>query len=185
MVNMMWRKRESTSCLVHDKRIEFWLISSPEVATPPAFAAFPGPYRILPLRNTVIASGVDGIFAPSETTKHPFFSNNAASAPEISFCVADGRATWQGTSHGVDFPSTYVHLYLSAYSLILPLFTFLRFITNASFSSLKPSASSISPLESDIVTTFAPIWIAFCVAYCATLPEPDTVQILSFRLSPL
>ena len=43
---MMWRKRESTSSRGHGKRIEFWLISSPEVATPPALAAFPGPKRI-------------------------------------------------------------------------------------------------------------------------------------------
>ena len=94
-------KRLSTSSLDHDRRIEFWVISSPEVATPPAFAAFPGPNRILCLRKTLTASGVEGMLAPSETTKHPFLTSSAASAPEISFWVAEGNATWQGTSHGV------------------------------------------------------------------------------------
>src|SRR5439155_3436917 len=45
IVDMMWRKRESTSSHGHGKRIEFWLISSPDVATPPALAALPGPKR--------------------------------------------------------------------------------------------------------------------------------------------
>ena len=47
IVNMMWRKRESTSSRGHGNRIEFWLISRPDAATPPAFAALPGPKRIL------------------------------------------------------------------------------------------------------------------------------------------
>ena len=46
--------------------------SSPVVATPPAFAAFPGPKRILFSKNTFTASGFDGIFAPSEIVLHPF-----------------------------------------------------------------------------------------------------------------
>ena len=45
------------------------LISSrPEVATPPALAAFAGPNRMPAARNLSIASGVDGMFAPSATT---------------------------------------------------------------------------------------------------------------------
>ena len=51
IVDMMWRNRESTSSRGHGKRIEFWLISRPEVATPPAFAALPGPNRIFFSRN--------------------------------------------------------------------------------------------------------------------------------------
>ena len=111
----------STSSLVHDRRIEFWLISKPDVETPPALAALPGPNSILAFKNTLIASIVDGILAPSETQKQPFLTNNLASASLISFCVADGNATWQGTSHGVDFPSKYSHLYFLAYSLMRPL----------------------------------------------------------------
>src|SRR5207247_8187048 len=42
IVAMMWRKRKSTSPRGHGSRIEFWLISSPDVATPPALAALPG-----------------------------------------------------------------------------------------------------------------------------------------------
>ena len=33
----------STSSRDHGSLIEFWVISSPDVATPPAFAALPGP----------------------------------------------------------------------------------------------------------------------------------------------
>jgi hypothetical protein len=41
------------------------------------------------------------------------------------------------------------------------------------------------PPESDSVTTFAPMSSAFSVAYCATLPEPETVQTLPFIESPM
>jgi len=64
--------QRSTSSRVHDRRIEFWVISKPEVATPPALAALPGPKRIFAAKYTSIASGVDGIFAPSNTQIHPF-----------------------------------------------------------------------------------------------------------------
>src|SRR6266513_1786969 len=67
IVDMMWRKRESTSSRVHEKRIEFWLISRPEVATPPALAALPGPKRIFLARNRSTAAGALGILAASET----------------------------------------------------------------------------------------------------------------------
>jgi hypothetical protein len=39
---------------------------------------------------------------------------------------------------------------------------------------VKPSSSTTVPLESDTVTTLAPKAMAFSIAYCATLPEPDT-----------
>ena len=44
----------------------------------------------------------------------------------------------------------------------------------ASFSGVKPSSSTMVPLESDTVITLAPRAIAFSTAYCATLPEPET-----------
>src|SRR5512133_1008535 len=106
IVNMMWRKRESTSSRDHGRRIEFWLISRPDVATPPAFAAFPGPKAIFDFRNTSTASGVDGIFAPSETATQPFLTSVFASSALTSFCVAQGRAISHLTSHG-RFPATY------------------------------------------------------------------------------
>ena len=40
-------------------------------------------------------------------------------------------------------------------------------------SSLIPSLSNKVPDESDIVMTFAPRWIHFSAAYCATFPEPE------------
>ncbi len=39
-----------------------------------------------------MASGVEGMFAPSETQKQPFFASASAWDPSISFCVAQGRA---------------------------------------------------------------------------------------------
>ncbi len=67
-------------------------ISSPDVATPPALAAFAGPYRILCSRNSFVASSVLGMFAPSLTTFTPFLMRLAASFALISFCVALGNA---------------------------------------------------------------------------------------------
>ena len=46
MPSMMPFSLESTSSKLQLSRSEFWLISRPEVATPPALAAFAGPYRI-------------------------------------------------------------------------------------------------------------------------------------------
>ena len=42
-----------------------------EVATPPAFAALPGPNATPASRNTWTRSGVHGMFAPSATARHP------------------------------------------------------------------------------------------------------------------
>src|SRR5690606_6316114 len=76
----------------------FCIISSVEVATPPALAAFPGPNRILASWKTRIPAGVVGILAPSHTAIQPFFTNMAALFPLVSFWVADGSAKSQGTS---------------------------------------------------------------------------------------
>ena len=97
---MMLNKRWSTSSRVHDKRIAFWLISKPEVATPPAFDALPGAYKIFAFTNVSTAPKVDGILAPSATQKQPFANKVLASASSNSFCVAQGKATSQGTAQG-------------------------------------------------------------------------------------
>ncbi len=47
-------------------------------------------------------------------------------------------------------------------------------ISATSFSWLKPASSTTVPFESDTVMTRAPSAMAFSMAYCATLPEPDT-----------
>src|SRR5690606_8106046 len=94
----------STSSAVQLYLIEFCDISKPEVATPPALDAFPGANSILAPWKACIASGVDGILAPSATQIHPFFSKVLASVPSNSFWVAHGRAIAHGTSQGV-FPS--------------------------------------------------------------------------------
>ena len=45
MPSMMPFSLASTSSKVQLRRSEFWLISRPEVATPPALEALAGPYR--------------------------------------------------------------------------------------------------------------------------------------------
>ena len=82
----------STSSRVQEMRALFCDISRPEVATPPAFAAFAGPYRILASRNSLVASSVLGMLAPSATSLMPFLIRFAASRAVISFCVALGNA---------------------------------------------------------------------------------------------
>src|SRR5690606_38325899 len=118
---------------------EFCVISNPEVATPPAFDALPGANNILALWNASMAPLVDGILAPSLTQIHPFFSNVTAASLSSSFWVAHGRATSHTTSQGV-FPLWYSALgYLFRYSLIRPLFSFFRCMTNFNFSASIPS----------------------------------------------
>ena len=51
----------------------------------PALAALPGAYRILASWNTRIASGVEGMFAPSLTAMTPLATNCLASSPFNSF----------------------------------------------------------------------------------------------------
>ena len=75
----------STSSNVQLYLIEFWLISSAEVATPPALAAFAGPKRIPAFWNASTASGVEGIFAPSATAITPFAISAFADSPSSSF----------------------------------------------------------------------------------------------------
>ena len=90
---MIASRRASTSSRVQERRRLFWLISRPEVATPPAFDALPGAKRIPFFWKTSTASGVQGMFAPSATAITLFATNISASGPLNSFCVAHGRAT--------------------------------------------------------------------------------------------
>src|SRR6201993_5542434 len=92
MAIMILCRRSSTSSRVQLRRALFWAISRPEVATPPAFAALAGPYRILASRNILVASSVLGMFAPSATSLMPFLIRFAASFALISFWVALGNA---------------------------------------------------------------------------------------------
>ncbi len=69
----------------------FCAISSPDVATPPALAAFAGPYRMPACKNMRVASSALGIFAPSATSLQPFINSVAASFSLISFWVALGK----------------------------------------------------------------------------------------------
>jgi len=130
---------ESTSSNVHASRCEFCDISRPDVATPPALAALPGPKDTFASKNTFTASGVDGIFAPSATAIQPFLTSVWALLPSSSFCVAQGSAISQGTVQISNPPSVYFALLTSlAYSLIRFLsISFSLLIT----SSLMPSAS--------------------------------------------
>ena len=54
-------------------------------------------------------------------------------------------------------------------------------MTQASFSALMPSLSTIVPLESESVTTLAPNWLSFSTVYWATLPEPETARHLALE----
>ncbi len=96
---MISRSRSSTPSRVHDRRIAFCDISSPLTATPPAFAAFPGPYSTPAVTNWSTPSGTVGMLAPSLTTNTPLEMRFAASLPLISFWVALGNAHSAGTSH--------------------------------------------------------------------------------------
>ena len=100
MLCMMLCRRSSTSPAVQFRRMAFWLISRPLVATPPALDALPGAKQMPASMNRSTASRVDGMFAPSETTKQPFLSSASASLASISFCVALGNAASHLTPHG-------------------------------------------------------------------------------------
>src|SRR5574344_2132268 len=114
----------STSSLLHEYLIEFWLISKPDVATPPALEALPGPNKIPALWNAPTASGVEGIFAPSATSLQPFLIKAFASSPLSSFCVAQGNAQSTLTDQGLSFAVNFAEGYFVTYSLILPRLTF-------------------------------------------------------------
>ena len=62
----------STSSAVQYKRCELCAISKPEVATPPALAALPGPNNTPAACKASVASMVVGILAPSATNLTPF-----------------------------------------------------------------------------------------------------------------
>ena len=95
---MISASRVSVFSKVQRSREAFCCISSAEVATPPALAALPGPNLTPACWNMRIASGVQGMFAPSPTATTPFLISLRASLPVSSFCVAEGMATWHGTS---------------------------------------------------------------------------------------
>src|SRR6266446_6335331 len=103
--------RASTSSRVQLMRNEFWLISNPDTATPPALDAFPGAYKIPFLINQFTASIVEGMFAPSATAMQPLRVSFLASSSFNSFCVAEGRAMSHFTAQGV-LRATYSQAYL-------------------------------------------------------------------------
>merc|ERR1719335_1113882 len=83
-------------------------------------------------------SGVDGMFAPSDTTVQPFLRRFFASSPLISFCVALGKAqSHLMAQRGLALPSPSGVKVLPgnafAYSLMRPGFTFFRSKTKSSF----------------------------------------------------
>src|SRR4030095_15914789 len=100
---MISRRRSSTSSRVQVIRNEFWLISSPETATPPALDALPGAYRIPFFKNQLTASYVEGMLAPSATAIQPLCVSFFASSSFNSFCVAHGNATSHFTAQGVSW----------------------------------------------------------------------------------
>src|SRR4029453_16040127 len=147
IVDMMWRKRESTSSRGHGKRMEFWLISRPEVATPPAFAALPGPTRIFFSMNRSTAAGTLGMLAASDTRKQPLLPSFLAFSVFFFFSLPHGKAQSHLMPQG-RWPATYLEpRNFFAYSLMRPRRTFLMLITKASFSSVMPFLSKINPLD--------------------------------------
>ena len=79
-----------------------------------------------------MASGVDGMFAPSTTTLQPFFTRASADSPLTSFWVAHGNAMSHGTVHTPEQPSWYsADGTRSAYSLMRPRSTSLICLTTA------------------------------------------------------
>ena len=137
---MLW-SFSSTSSEDHESLSEFWLISRPEVATPPALDAFPGAYKIFAARNLFTASMFDGMFAPSATSLQPLSRSFCASSPRSSFCVAQGNAQSHFTSQTF-LPSKYfADGNCFAYSEMRPRRTVLSSFTQLSFSCVIPSAS--------------------------------------------
>ena len=131
----------STSSADQESLSEFCDISRPDVATPPAFEAFPGAYIIFAAWNFATASLEEGMLAPSATSLTPLARSLSASASRSSFCVAHGNAQSHFTSHTFP-PSTYfADGNCLAYSEIRPRFTHLRSLTQSSFSCVIPSAS--------------------------------------------
>ena len=88
---------------------EFCDISNPEVATPPALEALPGENKTFLDWNRAIASGVQGILAPSATAIQPLSANCFACSSFNSFCVAQGKATSTLIDHGFRFRGMIPH----------------------------------------------------------------------------
>ena len=88
--------------------MEFWLISRPEVATPPALAALAGAKSTPCSWRYAVASRVVGMLAPSATAKQPCSTRALAPSRGSSFWVAQGRAMPQGTVQMPWQPSTYL-----------------------------------------------------------------------------
>ena len=78
------------------------------MATPPALEALAGEnIRPAPLM-AVMASGVQGMLAPSNTPMQPLAMRALADSAFSSFWVAQGRAMSQGTVQMPEQPSTYL-----------------------------------------------------------------------------
>ena len=89
--------------------------------------------------KTAIASGVEGMLAPSHTTLQPLATRALADSSSISFWVAHGSAMSHGTVHTPLQPSWYsAPGTRSAYSLMRPRWPSLMSLT---MSSLMPSGS--------------------------------------------
>src|SRR5699024_1307412 len=98
----------STSSNDHISLLLFCAISSADTATPPAFAAFAGANKTSLLRNTSIASLVDGILAPSPTAFTSLAIKALAVSSSISFWVAHGNAISQGIDQMEEQSSRYL-----------------------------------------------------------------------------
>src|SRR3989304_6352886 len=92
MLFMIWCRRPSTSSRVQPYRRLFCDISRPETATPPAFAAFAGPYRILASRNCSTPSSVVGIDAPERVVVEPRVARRVRRALERGHVLLDAPA---------------------------------------------------------------------------------------------
>ncbi|MNT13260.1 hypothetical protein D3C72_1482220 [compost metagenome] len=101
MLVMIPLRRASTSSRVQERRWAFWLISRPEVATPPALAALPGANSTRASWKTLMAAALEGMLAPSATSCIPLATKAAASSASSSFWVAQGRATSACRCQGV------------------------------------------------------------------------------------
>ncbi|CFW33186.1 Uncharacterised protein [Bordetella pertussis] len=97
---MMACSRAFTCSRVQGRRAEFWLISRPDTATPPALLALPGAYSTSAAMKALAASRVAGMLAPSATHFTPLRISVRASFSSSSFWVAHGRATSTGTCQG-------------------------------------------------------------------------------------
>ena len=104
---MIFFRWSSTSWKVQEKRMEFWLISRADTATPPALEALAGAKSTPADWKASMASGVEGMLAPSATAKQPFLIRALAPSRGSSFWVAQGRAMSQGTFQMLTQPSWY------------------------------------------------------------------------------